>query len=141
MKISFAIASILALSAGCATTGSGLPGRDGSRPDHDIGDLQPSGKDDAPRRELTRLSTPDVDGADHLYRRIEVEHAGVAATQVRLCVAPSGSVDTVDVVAGSGMAEYDAKVVDSVQGWQYAAFAAPAETRVCENLTVAYHAR
>jgi len=140
MKIPFAVASILLLGAGCATTGNGLPGRDGKRPDHDIGDISPDGKDDAPRTQLTRLSSPELPRADRLYHRIETERAGLASTQVRLCVAPSGTVDTVEVVEGSGLAEYDQTVVDSVSSWQYAAFAAPAETRVCENLTVAYHA-
>lgn len=139
MKTFLLLASILALGA-CATTGNGLPGRDGKTPTG-MPEIEPvEGKDDASRAHLTRLSPPELDGADRLYHRIEVAHAGKAATQVRLCVTPAGSVDSVNVIASSGLADYDRTVVDAVAGWQYAAYAAPAETRVCENLTVAYHA-
>ncbi len=138
MKTSMLIASILLVGA-CATTGNGLPGRDGKGPGT-VPDLDDDKSDDATRHQLARVSSPDLRGADRLYHRISVEKAGTASTQVRLCVAPSGAVDTVDVVATSGMAEYDQAVVDNVGAWQYEAFAAPAETRVCENLTVAYHA-
>jgi len=140
MKTALVLSSILLLGVGCATSGNGLPGRDGKLPNNGPGPLpSPDDKDDAPRTNLTRLSSPEVE-ADHLYRRIETELAGKAATQLWLCVTPSGVVDSVDVVASSGLAAYDQTVVDSVQGWQYASFAAPAETRVCENLTVAYRA-
>jgi TonB family protein len=140
MKTYLLLASILALGAGCATTGNGLPGRDGKTPSG-MPDIEPhDGKDDVSRAHLSRVSPPELDGADRLYRRIETERAGLASTQVRFCVTPAGSVETVDVIASSGLPEYDRTVVDAVSTWQYAAYAAPAETRVCENLTVAYHA-
>lgn len=141
MKTSIVLASLLFVGA-CASTGTGVPGRDGKGPTNVPETDSPDDKsDDANRRQLARLSTPDLRAADRLYHRISVEKAGMASTQVRLCVEPSGTVDTVDVVASSGLAEYDQAVVDNVASWQYAAFPAPSETRVCEDLTVAYHAK
>jgi TonB family protein len=139
MKTSLLIASILFVGA-CASTGSGLPGRDGKSPTGNPPPLDDDKSDDAERHNLALLSSPELPDADRLYRRIAVEKAGTASAQVRLCVAPAGKVDRVDLVSSSGMAEYDQAVLDNVATWQYESFAAPVETRVCENLTVAYHA-
>ena len=50
-----ALASTLALSAGCATTGQGLPGRDGKSPANGELDLDGVAPDDASRRFPERL--------------------------------------------------------------------------------------
>ncbi len=141
MKTLLALSTIALLAAaGCATTGGGLPGRDGPLggkvPDVSVEPTQ-GGNTGFPGR----ISNAALPGADRLAHRIHAEHNGSISAQVRLCVAPSGSVDQVGLLASSGMAEFDRAVVDGVGDWQYAAYPAPQELRVCENLTVAYQAR
>lgn len=133
-----ALASTFAL-VGCATSGQGLPGRDGN-PTKPSLDLVPDPADGADHSFPARLSEAELPAADRISHRILAEHAGVVSAQVRLCVAPTGSVADVDLLQSSGMAEYDRAVVDAIATWQFAAYAAPAETRVCEKLTVAYRA-
>lgn len=140
MKTLYSLATLALLSvAGCATTGGGLPDRDGPLggkvPDVSVEPTQGSGT-----QFPGRISAAALPGADRLAHRIHAEHNGAIAAQVRLCVAPSGDVDQVDMVASSGMAEFDAAVVDGVGAWQYAAYPAPESIRVCENVTVAYRA-
>jgi TonB family protein len=141
MKTAFVLASILLLGSGCATSGNGLPGRDGKLPHNGPGGVPDiDRKDDAPRTQLTRLSPAEFETDLALHNRIRVELYGVATTELRMCVTPNGAVDSVDVVDSSGLAAYDQTVVSTVQGWQYAAFTATPGTRVCQPLTVSYRA-
>jgi hypothetical protein len=140
MKIFVAVALAAPLAACAATTGSGLPGADTAS---------------APRLELDeaasrykvaptfpkRVSKAELRAADRLSHRIKAEHDGTISAQVKLCVGASGSVDEIAMLATSGMSEYDEAVIAEVGDWQFERFAAPAGTRVCENLTVAYQAR
>jgi TonB family protein len=140
MKTLLSLSAVLVLAAaGCATTGGGLPGRDGPLggkvPDVSVEPTQ-GGRTGFPGR----ISNAALPGADRLAHRINAEHNGTISAQVRLCVAPAGNVDQVGLVQSSGMAEFDKAVVDGVGDWQYAAYAAPDDIRVCENLTVAYRA-
>jgi TonB family protein len=134
-----ALASTLALSAGCATTGQGLPGRDGKSPASN-GELDLDGvaPDDASRRFPERLTRAELPAADRISHRIAQEHNGAVAAEVRLCVTPEGKVGAVDLLSSSGMPAYDQAVVDTIATWQYAAYPAPSDTRVCEKVTVTY---
>ena len=113
MKTLFAVSVIASLAAvGCASTGQGLPGRDG----HSPGGVRPPG---IPTTEDVeggtgmpeRISAVELPAVDKLSRKIVHEHRGVISAQVRLCVAPDGAVAGVEVVEPSGMVEYDQAVV------------------------------
>lgn len=142
MKTLVALVFVASSLAACASTGSGLPDRDGKTPTgpgSDL-DLDPRSPDDAKQDFPKRVSEVDLSRVDRMSHRINVEHGGTVRAQVKLCVAPTGSVADVDLVASSGMPEYDDAVVDAAAGWQYAAYPAPAGTRVCQDVTVAYRA-
>ncbi len=141
MKNLFAVSVIASLAAvaGCATSGMGLPGRDG----HSPGGVRPPGipttdvlHGDAGMPE--RISRAELPSVERLSRRIVHEHRGVISAQVRLCVSPDGAVAGVEVVEPSGMAEYDEAVIDTITGWQYASFEGAPEARICQKLTVGY---
>lgn len=140
MKNLFAVSVIASLAAvGCASTGQGLPGRDGQSP----GGVRPPA---IPTTEEVRsgsgmperISAVELAAVDKLSRKIVHQHRGVISAQVRLCVAPDGAVAGVEVVEPSGMVEYDQAVVETVTGWQYAAYEGAPETRICQKLTVGY---
>ncbi|MCA9678441.1 MAG: TonB C-terminal domain-containing protein [Kofleriaceae bacterium] len=139
MKTLFALSSIALLTVGCATTGGGLPGRDGPLGGK-VPEVNVQPVDGAQPTFPDRIGVAALPGADRLSHRIDAEHDGAIATQVRLCVAPSGEVAQVGMLSSSGMPEFDRAVVDGVGRWQYASYAAPDGTRVCENLTVGYRA-
>lgn len=80
-------------------------------------------------------------GADRLRGRIATEPGGAVTARVRVCVAPSGAVTDVALLASSGLPAFDRAVVDGVAAWTYQPFAAPATVRVCRPLAVAYRAR
>lgn len=140
MKTLFAVSVFASLAAaGCATSGNGLPGRDGLSP----GGVRPPGipgNDQMPAGAgmPERISRAELPAVDRLSRKIVHEHHGVISAQVRLCVAPDGAVSGVEVVEPSGMAEYDAAVVETITGWQYASFDGDPEQRICQKLTVGY---
>lgn len=136
--IALALASTFTL-VGCVTSGQGLPGRDGNSTKPTF-DLEPDIADDAAPRFPERLSKAELPAADRISHRILAERGGAVSAQVKLCVAPTGAVAGVDLLESSGMPEYDRAVVDAIAGWQYAAYAAPAQTTVCGKLTVAYRA-
>lgn len=140
MKTLALVALASMFTAACATSGQGLPDRDGKRPAGPGLDLDSQSPDDADRQFPERLSRAELPAADRLVHRINAEHGGVLSTQVRLCVAPSGAVADVDLLDSSGMSEYDRAVVETVQGWQYTAYPAPEGVKVCEKLTVSYRA-
>ncbi len=99
MKNLFAVSVIASLAAvaGCATSGMGLPGRDG----HSPGGVRPPGipttdvlHGDAGMPE--RISRAELPSVERLSRRIVHEHRGVISAQVRLCVSPDGAVAGVE---------------------------------------------
>jgi TonB family protein len=85
-------------------------------------------------------------GADELpevrrfNRAVQVEHAGQVKAQVRVCVTPDGNVAAAELVESSGVESYDQALISSVERWTYEPYQAPAETRVCQQLEVAYSA-
>jgi outer membrane biosynthesis protein TonB len=81
-----------------------------------------------------RISKPTLPSVEPLATEIVRAHRGLVTAQVRLCVAPSGAVDKVDLLSSSGMRAYDDAVVSDVSGWAYAPGAAP----MCRKLSVSY---
>jgi len=76
--------------------------------------------------------------ADRLQRRVAIELGGQASPRVRLCVAPTGTVDAVALLSSSGLTAFDAAVLVDVARWRFAAYPAPTGTRVCQATTIAY---
>jgi TonB family protein len=87
-----------------------------------------------------RLSGAHLRRADRLSYRIKAETGGVAATQVRLCVAPTGAVTDAQVVGSSGIGAFDKIVLDAAHTWSYQSYTAPTGTRVCNIVSVVYRA-
>jgi len=137
---SLAIAASTIAFAACATTGQGLPGREETSATVPRLELHATAMDEGQPAFPQRITEARLPGADRLSREIAFEPYGTVTTQVRLCIAPDGKVASVGLLAPSGMDAFDRAVVEGLAGWKYAAFPAPANTRVCENLTVAYRA-
>ncbi|HUS27486.1 MAG TPA: TonB family protein [Kofleriaceae bacterium] len=57
---------------------------------------------------------------------------------VRLCVAPNGSVASVELTQASGSERLDRAVEHDIAAWQFAAFSAPSHIRVCKPLAFGY---
>ena len=98
------------------------------------------GSDEARRVFPERISEAALPQVDRLAHRVHAEYAGTISAQVRLCLKPDGATDYVNLLASSGMVPYDLAVVDTLSSWRYTPYQAPADTRVCEDLTVTYHA-
>ena len=130
--------SALALSAGCATTSS-MPARDIGTVTGAHLSLDTRSNDDAVATFPARLSPAALPGADRLANRIAIEGGRQVTAAVKLCVAPDGKVDKVDLLTSSGVDDYDRAVVDGMTSWRYAAYAAPTSLHVCERVDVSYH--
>jgi TonB family protein len=85
----------------------------------------------------TRVSAATLPAADRLATQIATDKGDVA-TQVRLCVTPTGTVDKVAVLQSSGLPSYDAAVVAGVSKWRYTAYQGPSDARICERATINY---
>jgi TonB family protein len=66
--------------------------------------------------------------------------SAVLTTQVRVCIRPTGAVDDVKLMKGSGRRAFDAAVLDSAVRWAYSPYAAPRNARVCGAVSVVYRA-
>ena len=134
MKI---IAATILLSA-CATTSRSLP----------VGE---SGRTSAPR--LATTTTLATDDAKPWFPALATEAAlpSIAHSQrelsttadrfelgVRICVAPNGSVASVDVERSSGIAQIDRAALQDIPNWRYEPFTAPTRVRVCKQLGLAF---
>lgn len=87
-----------------------------------------------------RLSSADLLHADLVAQSIRAKEGDTLAAKLRVCVAPSGVVTQVSVLAGSGVAAFDKLVIDAAHGWSYQAYLAPPATRVCHNTSIVYRA-
>jgi TonB family protein len=123
-------AAALALPA-CAATSSEL--------------AAPAAPHGVPRLDLTaqHLAFPalrgaaDLPSADALAMHMEKVHGDSAAADVRVCVDTAGRVAKAELLRSSGLASYDAGVLEDVKAWQ---FEAPT-TATCTDLTVVYSLR
>lgn len=83
----------------------------------------------------------DLDRAYQIASARRARRGSTLTTRVRLCVAPSGVVSQVALISGSGVGAFDKALVDTMRGWTYAAYAAPAGIRVCDDLKIIYRHR
>jgi TonB family protein len=123
---SFAAVSIVFASA-CASTG--IPAVEGTPATPQLS----LSTDHAIRRSFPeRLSEARLPTADR--QRL----AGTHTAAVRLCVAPDGSVHSLDVTRSSGSAQFDDALATDLARWEYEPYAAPAGLKVCELFNVSY---
>ena len=57
---------------------------------------------------------------------------------VRVCVAPTGKVAKVDIMKPSGSTDLDRAAAQDIAKWQFEAFSAPQNIRVCKQLSLSY---
>jgi len=132
-----ALALLISISgAACATT-SAIPAS-GARGDLRLDVRSP---DDAHKVFPARVGEARLDRVDRFAHRVWAEHAGAVSTEVRLCINPDGTTESVNLLQTSGMLDYDIEVVEGAAKWHYQPFNAPEGTRVCRAATVTYQAK
>jgi TonB family protein len=126
------------LFSACATTGTpstfGTEGaRTGSRVQLDL----------VPHADAARVFPAAIDPrlprADRLATQILSTLGDTASLEVRLCVAPQGTVASVEVLRGSSLAAFDQSVIADAMGWQFEALPGPTGVKTCERATITYH--
>lgn len=136
MKTITAAAILLSACATTATTTSTLPSdRTGMTPVIDPANAAPS--DDATAWFPALQSPAALPSAARHQRELSTQSDRFDLT-VRVCVAPDGTVQDVQLAQPSGSATLDRAVQQDVAGWRYERFAAPAHIRVCKPLALAY---
>jgi TonB family protein len=132
--------TITVFASACATTGRSLPiesGGAGMAPTFDTR-LAGSANDDTAKAWFPMLASDAVlPSVAHYQRELSTDRDRYELA-VRLCVAPNGSVSSVDLKQGSGSAELDRAAAHDIAQWQFEAFTAPANIRVCKQLSLAY---
>ena len=131
------VAAALLLSA-CATTGTPStlgtePARTGSRVQLDLA-VHPDAA-----RVFPAAIDPRLPRADRLAHRLLAELGDTASLEVRLCVAPQGTVTSVEVLRGSSHEAFDQSVIADAMSWQFEALPGPASVKTCERATITYH--
>lgn len=130
--ISAALLGACATTTGTTTTSTFERGHTGSRVELSL----------APHADATRVFPQAIDarlpGADRLATEIRTELGDAASVDVRLCVAPEGSVSSIEVLRGSNLAAFDQSVIADAMRWQFAALPGPANVRTCEQATITY---
>lgn len=85
---------------------------------------------------------PQLPSADRMHKVIRSELGAVASVDVRLCIAPDGHVQAVNLVRGSSLAAFDEAVLHDVADWQFAGMAGSStfssKLRTCEVATISY---
>jgi TonB family protein len=86
-----------------------------------------------------KLKTPARVDDSTLGTRIADRYGEVSAA-LHLCVAPDGSVSTVELARSSGMPAFDAAVLEGAQSWSYEPFVAADDAPRCKDVAVSYTA-
>ena len=83
---------------------------------------------------------PQLPTADRMRKVIRDELGTVASVDVRLCVAPDGRVQAIDLLRGTKLAAFDQAVLRDVADWQFAGMpgATTSKLRTCEVATISY---
>lgn len=87
-----------------------------------------------------RLSSADLLHADLVAKSIRARLSDTLSARIKVCVAPSGVVSQVEMLAGSGVAAFDKLVIAAAHGWAYQAYLAPPAIRVCHITSIVYRA-
>ena len=97
--------------------------------------------DAATRTFPARLRQPDLSRVRQVAGEIARTRGASLASNVRLCVVPSGAVSAVKLVKSSGFPAFDMAVLDTASSFIYAAYPAPAGVRTCSVVSIVYRAR
>ena len=134
--ITAAFASLTA----CATTGRSLPidhASTGMAPTLDTR-LAGTSSDESVTSWFPALAAEaSLPSASRFQRELSTERDRFDIA-VRLCVAPDGSVASVDIQQPSGSQQLDAAAARDITAWRFESFKAPAHVRVCKQLALAY---
>ena len=88
---------------------------------------------------------PRLPSADRIYKVIREELGPIASVDVRMCIAPDGHVQAVNLVRGSSLAAFDEAVLRDVADWQFSGIAGSSTfastLRTCEIATISYRPR
>jgi len=103
--------------------------------------LEERSADDARRVFPARVTDASLPAVDRFAHRVWAEHAGTISSEVRICVRPNGTTESVNLLGTSGMIDYDIEVVEGVAKWRYEPFHAPAATLVCREAMITYVAK
>jgi hypothetical protein len=132
------IATSLFAVAACATTSTGTtPSADRSSR-ASTGLRLDSARVSAPSRYFPKLLSPArLPGVDRKQHVLKAQAARFDA-RLRICVAPDGTVASVDVDKSSGVTAYDRLLAADVATWEYQSYDAPAHLKVCQRAKVTY---
>lgn len=86
-------------------------------------------------------SDPRLPSADRIARQIRDELGEVASADVRLCVAPDGRVQDIQIVRGTSLAQFDQAVVHDMADWQFSGSPGSSQggkLKNCEIATIRY---
>jgi hypothetical protein len=126
------------LLAACATGGAGL---DREASPHARARFEVTSIEDTDP-EFPVARNPRLPSADHLSHVIWSKLDGVASVEVQMCVAPDGHVQTLSVVRGSSLADFDAAVKHDASDWQFSGMPGSSSfassLRTCELATITY---
>ncbi|HEY5948274.1 MAG TPA: TonB family protein [Kofleriaceae bacterium] len=87
---------------------------------------------------LPQALEPQLPSADRLARTIDARLGEQASLDVRLCVTPSGRVESAAIERSSTLEEFDEAVMSDVRGWQFATQPGPDTLKTCEIATIVY---
>jgi TonB family protein len=82
-------------------------------------------------------SEPALPSVAHAQRELSTDHDRYELA-VRLCVAPNGSVASVELTQASGSDVLDRAATKDIAAWQFAAYSAPSHIRVCKPFAFTY---
>jgi TonB family protein len=92
-------------------------------------------------RTFPALVAASLPTADRSARQIRHELGETASVEVRLCVAASGSVESIEIARSSSLSVFDAAVIADARSWRFAPTPGPESLRTCERATITYRPR
>jgi TonB family protein len=85
-----------------------------------------------------RVSTTNLDASAAEFHPVIMRHNAPVATELRICVAPSGEVADTIMLKGSGIQAVDRAVLEAAASWKYETYDGPKHARKCQNIAVVY---
>ncbi len=79
---------------------------------------------------------PELHSADRLQPYVRDQIGTIAKVDLRVCIAPDGHVQSVNLLHGTKLAKFDHAVMTDVTSWRYTTDSIPR----CVKTTVEYHA-
>ena len=81
---------------------------------------------------------PKVPSVDRLATQLKYELGDTCGATLRLCVAPSGHVNSATITKSSTSPDFDAALLHDIASWQFAQMPGPANVQSCRIATVLY---